>query len=269
MNEIEHEPKDTDEQQKPLTKKSKPVEVLPSARIKFENQLDLLRAYAAASSEGQKTVSNKDVANLVNLAESTVSLGNAFFSETGLIIKAGGGYYPSSEVLNYHQAHKWQPEKASEKLAPLLRGSWFSQCLTPSLEMRDLDERDALAKLAEKAKVDPSRKAQLRMLVDYLEVAGIIERKNDHIALVKISPKSSSTRPPMAGKTKAESITPIARPGLTEGGGLALDFKIHVDMKEISRWSPERITAFMSGIAQVLAAQSGSEKDTEKDDELH
>ena len=73
---------------------------LPTERITFGNQLKLLRAYAIASGPSGRTISNSDVASIVKMVPSTVALGNAFFTETGLLLKPNGsGFMPSPESL--------------------------------------------------------------------------------------------------------------------------------------------------------------------------
>src|SRR5258708_6814325 len=77
---------------------SKPTKSLPSERITFSRQLDILRGWAAASGPLRKAVSNNEVAKIVDMQPTTVSMLNAFFASTGLLVKTEGGYVPAEEV---------------------------------------------------------------------------------------------------------------------------------------------------------------------------
>src|SRR5713226_1869098 len=61
-------------QAKPAAAVSKPTKYLPTDRIAFTRQLDILRGWAAASGPNNKIVSNNDVAEIVKMQGSTVSM---------------------------------------------------------------------------------------------------------------------------------------------------------------------------------------------------
>src|SRR5437762_5574893 len=107
--------------------RTRPKKILPTDRINFSKQLDLLRAFAAASGPSGRTVTNNDVAVIVGLKASTVSLANPFFSDVGLLLRADGGYTPSSAVVAFSRAFEWNRETASHKLATVISETWFAQ----------------------------------------------------------------------------------------------------------------------------------------------
>src|SRR5229473_2233704 len=76
-----------------------PQETLPTDRVSFEKQMQFLQAYAAASESGARGVSNEQVASIVGMKPSTVSLANAFFVKSGFLARSGREYIPSKEVL--------------------------------------------------------------------------------------------------------------------------------------------------------------------------
>src|SRR5579863_8993712 len=85
-----HEVKKEKRDSKPAPKaaaSSKPTKFLPTDRITFSRQLDILRAWAAASGPLGKAVANNDVADIVKMQASTVSLANAFFASVGLLTR--------------------------------------------------------------------------------------------------------------------------------------------------------------------------------------
>src|SRR5437879_2468995 len=57
----------------------RPTKYLPTPRITFNKQLDILRAWAAASGPTGRVASNGAVAEIVKMQPSTVSLAKPFF----------------------------------------------------------------------------------------------------------------------------------------------------------------------------------------------
>src|SRR5690349_12081891 len=116
-------------------KKTRPTKVIPTERLNVRKQLDVLPAVAAASGPNGKPVTNKEVADILKMADTTVSLANFFFTETGLISKGSNGFVPSADVMSYNRAYEWNPATAANKLAPLLSKTWFAEALTPKLSL--------------------------------------------------------------------------------------------------------------------------------------
>jgi hypothetical protein len=219
-------------------------------------------------SDGTKPVSNKELSEIVAIAPSTISTGNPFFADVGLILRAGSGYVAAPEVVQFQRAHTWSPETAATKLAPVLRNSWFGELLLRRLSFDAMPYRQALVALAEDAGAGPSARTQLEMLLSYLLNAGIIARDGDLICAVR--PESSQAAPSSDGSNEGSSevkrsdyrdAPPQSRsrvPFPHAGGGVAFNVRLQVEMSELATWSPERITAFFAGIAQVLAAKGTS-----------
>jgi hypothetical protein len=187
--------------------------ILPTPRIAFPKQLDLLRAHAAASGPEQKSVGNADVAPFVGLSKSTISLANPFFVDVGLLERVGGGFIPSQEVLNFAQAYKWDAEHAAHELAPLLQRSWFGEALLPRLGFDSHSEKEALRIMDREAGAGPNYESQLRTILDYLEVTGLIERDGDSIRLApqQQKPRSNSAAEKMESpgvSTKTAATVP-------------------------------------------------------------
>jgi hypothetical protein len=168
---------------------SRPAKTLPSSRIAFAKQIEILRGYASAYApdrEGSKGITNAVVASLVNLNPSTISLANPFFADVGLLKRVdGGGHLPSAEVIRFQSAYGWNPETAGQELTGPLRDSWFGHALLPALQMRALSEQDALQRLAIAASVGKEREAQLRLVIDYLQLAELVSRDGNLIKGVR------------------------------------------------------------------------------------
>src|SRR2546427_805101 len=101
-------------------REARPARTLPTERIAFEKQLDILRSFAAASAQGTKAATIDEVAAIVKMMPATVAMGNPFFTSIGLISKTDAGYLPSADVVNFLRAYEWNRETASYKLAPTM-----------------------------------------------------------------------------------------------------------------------------------------------------
>ena len=246
------------------SKKVKPLKPLPTDRLVFPKQMDCLRGYAAKSGPEGKPVKLADVAEIVKMHQNTVTLVNPFFYAIGLIQRGeSGGYIPAPEVVNYARAYDHAPQTAGHKLAPIISASWFAQELMPKLAFRSMDEQEALGDLIGLAAV--GSKPQLRMLLDYMETAGLIQRDGTRIMKAVSQPASGTQKEPPPPKGTADQKDGRSFQSLQEGdkpgGSIGFHVDIQIEMAEISSWKPDRITAFFSGLAQVLAAKRGSEID--------
>jgi hypothetical protein len=163
--------------------KAKPVKALPTRRISFDTQLDLLRAYGAAGAEG-KGVTNEDLAGIVNIRSSSASLVNTFFSDVGLVMKAERGNAPVPEVVEFQRAYQWDPEHAAAQLAPILKRTWFYQTLAPKLAFNALKEAAAIAALGQAAAAEKHYYPELRLLLDFLTAAELITQDAGMVSLV-------------------------------------------------------------------------------------
>src|SRR4051812_41635485 len=82
-------------------KKPRPKKTLPTERIAFPKQLDILRAHAVLSHDGEKAATNIAVGDFVGMSHGTVSLANPFFVDVGLLVKSNGSHLPSKEVIEF------------------------------------------------------------------------------------------------------------------------------------------------------------------------
>src|ERR1700687_1755563 len=167
--------------------------LLPTERIAFPKQIDILRAWAIASGPSNKMVTHEDVARIVKMAASTVRIINPFFADIGLLQKLEGGFTPSPEVVSFNRAFEWNPETAPYKLAPIFENSWFAQALMGRITFSPLGKAEAIQILAEAADVGPEREPQLSLLLDYLEKAGLIVQENGMVCPRRQTAESSAT----------------------------------------------------------------------------
>lgn len=262
----------------PVDAKPRLSKKLPTFRVGFQKQMDALRAYAVLSDNGTKPVHYSRIAEVIKVHEANVSSMNPFFLEIGLIAKAANGYAPTAEVLDYNRAYSWNADTAGSRLAPVIRNTWFAQELTPRLLFRSLAEDEAIQILADAANAGPEAKPQLRILIDFCEGAGIIERANGALKLILVGgqpqPVESESYPAPVLESELPPcpvpMPPPVRPAFSppppaiptnapsNAGGIGFEVSINVSMAEMKDWTPERITAFFTGIAQVLAAKNQS-----------
>lgn len=253
--------------------KARPTKTLPTERIQFSKLLDILRGYAAASGPGGKPVIVKEVADIVKMVESTVSISNAFFTDTGLIIRTASGLLPSQDVLNYHLAYNWNPETAAHKLAPTLRATWFGQKLITRLGFKRLNESEAIQVLAEEANASKDYQKNVVLLIDFLEKSGIVLRENGVLGLGPMAGDGMADAPRTPAIVESD-IAPPSIPQATQAGkgavatafsaptigAVQFHVSVKVDMSEFKGWEADRLTAFFNGIAQVLAAKGRIEE---------
>lgn len=255
-------------QPSPAPRKVRPTKVIPTERLTSKRQLDILRAFAAASGPNGKAVGNREVADILKMADTSVSLANYFFTETGLLVKGASGFVPSADVMSYSRAYEWNPATAAHKLGPLLSKAWFGEALTPKLSFRPMEEEEAINTLADASAAAPDYRPSLKVLIEFLEAAGLVYREGTLIKLARSSGSSDSppvVESPATGEREAQAV-PTIRSGIattfsqpTEGV-VQFHVSVRVEMAEFASWSPDRISAFFAGIAQVLAAKAAVEQ---------
>lgn len=255
----------------------KPTKVLPTERVAFAKQMDLLRAYAVGSGATAKPVTNADLANLTKLNITTVGLNNTFFADAGLISKAGNGYVPATEVLSYNRQLQFDSATASHKLAPILRQTWFANVILPRLQMRpSIPEKECIGELADAASASQRYTPQLRLLLDYLETAGLLNRDGGMVQLGPAAREREAAEtprrepPPTTTPAEVASAPPRNdRPGgsvstgfsAAPAGAVRFNVDVSVDMQEMATWKPELVLAFFDGIARVIAAKAKVEQE--------
>jgi hypothetical protein len=255
------------------SKVRKPSHPLPTERIAVERQCDLLRAFAIASGDERRPVRNSDVAAISDFAETTLSQANAFFVDIGFLARTPEGFVPADEVHAYAHAYQWIPETAGQKLAPVLSRSWAGEVLLPRLHFRDVSENEAIAALSEEVGVGPEYRPNLEMLLEYFQAADLIALD---AGMVRVAvrylntPHGGAPQPATAPEPRGTQEPHHPKPSTTAStkpsNVLDLSLDIHVPMEELNKWSADRISAFFSGVAAVLAAKHGDQTNAKNGD---
>lgn len=251
--------------------RSRPTRTLPTNRVAFSKQLEIDRAFAIASGQDNRPASTADVANIVRLHRATIQLVTPFLQDAGLIAKAAGGYMPTEPTVNFSRAWTWAADTAGHRLAPAIRDTWFAGIVLQRAALHPLDEREAIQSLGEAASAGKEYEAQVRMLLDYLETAGLITREGGMIRVA--SPQPAPTQQPASEPTRSEApvqeqtqpAAPAPRVSTTFAkdveGGLQFSVNFRMSASDFEGWPRDRIAAFFAGIAQVLMAKGGMETD--------
>lgn len=177
--------------------KSQLAKVVPTERVSFDKQMSVLRAYAAASGPSKNAVSNADVAAVVNdLAASSISLCNPFFSDVGLLIQEGRKQRPADAVFDYLHAYEWDEEKAALKLKDLFLRSWAATTLVPKLTFRQLSRDEAIQFLADEAKATKAHRKSLDLLIDFLNASGVVKADATTVSKAQSSGAADRQMPP-------------------------------------------------------------------------
>ena len=259
--------------------KTKPTKTLPTDRIITPKQLDLIRAYAVTSNFGSKPIRSTEVADVSKMSVTTIHMANPFMVDVGLLQKTELGFLPSPEVISYARAHEWNPATASQKLASLFEETWFAKELLTKLSFRQMSETEAITDLADAASAGPEYRKHIRILVEFLEAVGLIQRDGDFLRRATAARSTSPDPPPTqnaAEHREPQQREPQHRDSQPIRSTISTVFSQHpegvvqfhvsikVDMAELSTWTPDRIAAFFAGIAQVLAAKGAVEEQAGK-----
>jgi hypothetical protein len=253
----------------PPVAEERPVKALPTDRLSFPKQLEVLRAYAVASGQTGKAVTNSDLANLTKLNVSSAGLNNSFFSEIGLITKSGNGYVPATEVVNFNRQWGYNTSTAGHKLAPALRRTWFGEIICSRLQMRPMTDKEAIGELADEAKAGQRYASQLSTLLDYLETAGLVTQEGGMVrqgVMIRAADEPARTEPASEATPMVPVPTPPPMGAVSTGfasapeGAVKFHVDVTVDMKEMATWKPEVVAAFFAGVAQVISAKAMVER---------
>lgn len=256
--------------------KPQPTRKLPTDRIAFSKQLDIMRAYGLASQGGMRAVNYRTVADLIKMNANTVALMNTFMVDAGFADRAGNDLIPNRVLIEYAQAYSWNPETAARKLAPFIRNTWFGELMHTRLSFRTMSHDEMVQELASHVSAAPEFKPQIEGLIDYATACGLVRADGTQLYLgdeasTIVSAVGTATGSSTAA-ARSEPVDPPRDPAqtrpagqvatgfMTAEGGVQFHVSIKVDMKEMAGWTPDRIAAFFAGLAQVLAAKKGTEE---------
>jgi hypothetical protein len=192
--------------------------------------------------------------------------------ENGFLERNGDATMPTKPVLEFAQAYNWSPDTAPKKLAPIIRRAWFGELLIEKLAFRSMQEDEAIAELAGAISAGTELKSQVGTLIEYAIATGLVRRDGSTLSLGESAeaPESTLSRQEKSqqGPDQRDSAPLTARSSsaststsfMTTEGAVQFHVSIRVTMQEMAGWTPDRISAFFAGLAQVLAAKKGAEE---------
>jgi hypothetical protein len=199
----------------PAAARNRPTKSLPTPRISFPKQVDILRAYAAQYEAEHAPVMLAQIARLTQMASSTVSLANPFLQESGLITRSEGGMTPSPALRAYGRMLQWGDETAAgEELGDVLEQTWFAKLMLPVLAMRPVPDDEARRILGSAANAGPNYRNQIDTLIDYLQLAGLARRDGTMIHAGRASSKPPSTTAPASPEPETAKRTTSTAPSV-------------------------------------------------------
>jgi hypothetical protein len=155
---------------------------LPTDRLSFEKQLEVLRAIAQMSGNGRRPVTAEDLSAAIGLKGNTGGLSNKFFRDSGWVEAAGRGMYAASEpLLEYHRHLNVDSQDvvgARRYLAAAAQGSWYWESLEPMLDEGGARQTMVLHALS-KAAGAYDHTQQLLLILTWLEWLGLLRREGD------------------------------------------------------------------------------------------
>lgn len=248
-----------------------PLRPLPSTRTKFDTQLLILRAFAAASGPTKRPAQNADVANASGVNISTVSSCNRFFADVGLIEQQGRGYVPAQAVYDFQLAHSWNPDTAAHKLAGSIEQSWIWETIGGRLSIRSLTDDEVTAALADAVKAPPAFRASIEIIIEFLIAVGLVER--DAGGLLKRSNGAHLPTPKPSEKPAGESASKDAAERQAPkpqrepeheaplSNSMSLSMKLVIPMDKVSRLGdPQKVQDFFTEWANLVNAKTAIEK---------
>lgn len=198
-----------------VSPKSRLERTLPTGRVIFTKQLDILKAYPAAYERVRGPVAIEDLKDLVKLAPATISQANPFFCDVGFLQKEGRKFVPSPELEAMLRMSGISQEKAWAKLAPLLERSWCGQLLVPKLRIRPLTEDEIVHDLADAAKAEADHIPQLRIMIEYMVLVGLVSKEGGVYKLVN-NGAGAAAEVPAAASPETREVAPAVASDLAE-----------------------------------------------------
>jgi hypothetical protein len=155
---------------------------LPTDRLSFEKQIEVLRVIAQISGNGRRPVTAEDLSASIGLRGNTGGLSNKFFRDSGWVESAGRGMYAATEpLLEYHRHLNVDAQDvvgARRYLAVAAQGSWYWDALDPMLDEGGARPTLALHALS-KAAGAYDHTPQLLQILTWLEWLGLVRREGE------------------------------------------------------------------------------------------
>ncbi len=240
--------------------------VLPTDRMKFDAQVELLRRYARISGAAKRAVTSEEVARAQGIATNTAALNNAFFVESGWLETTGRGQHIATDALvTYNQRAQLDPanaKAATSLLAGPARQSWYWKALEPYMQGGGLPKNEALVILSSDSDAGPEYKPQLENVLQWLQFVCLVRIEGDSLlpgdGLGLASESASRAAEPVQPVVEDHPMQPTpehSKAEATERKDVVLAFSVdfRLTASELASLSPDQIRALFEAVGAVAA----------------
>lgn len=202
-----------EEQEENRQKRTRIVTKYTLINVGLETLIQILKSYVIGTKNGEVPIDYKQVASISGLSSYLVSGCNKFFVENSMLeFKKRGLYVPTQEIVSFSRNLPWDAESAKKSLRNILEKTWFGDLLIKKFELQSYyKEADLINSLGKEAEAIGDQTASLKRLIDLLEYAEVIQKKEDtdeYILVREAIPTPSITKPVFEIKTESETRRP-------------------------------------------------------------
>ena len=253
--------------------RSRPNRGLPTDRLRFDVQLNILQTMGRLSGSNKRPVDSDMVAQATRLSTATAGLCNRFFTESGWIEQVSKGKYVAADaLLEYLRRDGVGASDATVPLADALRGSWVWEEIGPFVTDGGAPVGDVIVTLSRAAGAESGHVPQLENLLEWLDFVGLIIREGERVLPVRATSAPPPTPETPANPTEQQSSAAPdekpagerepARPSVQEPtknrdqqAEFVLTFNVSVNMtaSDLARLSPDQIRALYEAVGTVAA----------------
>lgn len=256
--------------------KARPERPIPTDRLKFDNQVEVLKQVASMSGNNRKGVDAETMSAAINLRGGTGGLNSRFFRAAGWFEAVGRGEYTASDgLLQYWRHINVDPEDHQAATAGMrseVKRSWFWDVVGPMLENgHPVREKAMLLQLATAANATDHR-AQLETIIDWLVWVGLVRRDGESVVLAtavaaKAGNEISEVEPDNADNAdnagvdeaiaeretdRVDSGEPPARhTGIGDDAIISFNVSVRLTANDVQNLSEEQMH-FVMGLAEKL-----------------
>lgn len=268
----------SDAQRSRSPQRARPKRGLPTDRMHFDRQVEVLRTFGRLSGANKRPVDSSDVAGVMGVTAATAGLSTRFFVEAGWLEQPQKGKYAATDALLEYTRSPRDDEssecEAATWLAETVVNSWSWAALKPLLvNRRSVPKRDAQMVLIREAGAEQGHKGQIDNLLAWLDFAGLITVDQDTVALapeghengeagsgVNAPEEAENDQPPAPEREEGQATGRNAVSGPTTGQQageqpvvLSFHFSVQMTAADLACLDAEQIRAVYEGVGSVAA----------------
>lgn len=244
---------------------------LPTDRLKFEAQIELLQRFGRMSGSQRRPVTSEEIAKAQQVSANTASLNNGFYVDAGWLQRAGRGKYVASDaLLAYTQRAQFDPanaQSAAGLLADEMKKSWYWQSLEGHIRGGGLPRPEALVILSTEAGAGQEYKIQLENVLQWLQFVGLVQLDEKFVrpgsaagaVAVEDAPWTGSEDAPDEQTTGDHMDQSNSRAPERKDVVLAFSLDFKLGAGELKSLSPDQIRALFEAVGTVAALTAPKE----------